>query len=62
MSPTHTHTHTTCKICPSIGPSVGQSVRLAFFYIAEIGKSDKSKPANLSILTESDKSLSAIQS
>ena len=51
----------------SVGPSVRPSVvGLAFFFqIAEIGKSDKtdkSKPEILTNLTESDKSLSAIQS
>ena len=50
----------------SVGPlvrwSVSLSVCLAFFLIAEIGKSDKSKPENLTNLKESDLSLSAIQS
>ena len=53
-------THLYKRVCPSIsqsvGPSVGPSVS-RFFLITEIGKSDKSKPENLTNLTKSDKSL-----
>ena len=51
-------THLYMRVCTSIGPLVrGRSY---IFLIAEIDKSNK--PANLTNLTESDKSLSAIQS
>ena len=59
------------SIRPSVGPSVGPSVCLSIsrsvrqsillFLNAEIGKSDKSKPANLTNLTDFDKDESLLE-